>query len=204
MNKYFDFKNNVIKYTDVLAYYFYQPLAALITYKLRKTNITPNQITIISLIFGIIGGMSIYFDYKLMAVIILNISFILDCVDGQLARLKNMQSFFGMWLDNISDRIVEGVVYIALSINFENCKLICVTLFLSMLYSYMSDLIIYQNRNYKQLSFLEKIFFAPVYLLNRSFIIVFLSLLIYFHSIIYFLVFLYIYGIIFRVYREVK
>jgi len=201
-------KEKIIKYSDLISNYFYQQIAYFVTKKLIFSNTTPNMVTIVSLILGIFSGVSLYFNFKLSAIFLLNISFILDCVDGQLARAKKLQSDFGMWLDNISDRIVENSIILALLLSHLSNNAIVIStallLLLNMQYSYMSDMLIYQNTSrYKSLSFNEKLFFSPVYFISRSMIIPMLSLLIFFPLYISLVInILYLYGILFRVYRE--
>jgi phosphatidylglycerophosphate synthase len=199
-------KQNVIKYSDFISNYFYQQISFLITKNIYKTEITPNQITVLSLIFGLLSSFFIYYHYIVSGIIFLNISFILDCVDGQLARVKHMQSDFGMWLDNISDRVVENSVILA--VIFANFNLIIikgglVLLFLNMLYAYMSDMVIYLNKQYRYLKLSEKIIFSPIYFISRSMIIPLLSLMIIYPTFIYGVDILYLYGIAFRLYREI-
>jgi phosphatidylglycerophosphate synthase len=201
-------KNKIIKYTDFISNYFYQQIAYSITKKLVYSSITPNMITIVSLILGIFSGIVLYFNLKFLAILLLNISFILDCVDGQLARAKKLQSDFGMWLDNISDRIVENSIILSVLISHLSNNSIVISaallLVLNMQYSYMSDMIIYRNNStYKSLSRMEKLFFSPIYFISRSMIIPMLSLLICFPLHFSLLInILYAYGILFRIYRE--
>jgi phosphatidylglycerophosphate synthase len=129
-------RKSVIKYSDFISNYFYQQIAFFLTKYIYKTNVTPNQITLLSLFMGLLSALFIYKNHTVLGVIFLNISFILDCLDGQIARVKNMQSDFGMWLDNISDRIVENVVVIAIIFGNFTSNIIyggVILLFLNML-----------------------------------------------------------------------
>ena len=196
--------NNIIKYTDFLSYYLYQPLAFFILRFIKKSNITPNQITLVSLIFGILAAICLYLNLKILSFFMLQISFILDCLDGQLARLKSLSSKLGMWLDNLSDRIVENSMILTfILINNNFCVWGALLIFLNMFYSYMSDLEIYVGNKYRKLSTFEKVMFSPIYLLNRSFVILILSIAIFYFKIIFLLEFLYFYGIIFKIYRKI-
>ena len=74
-----------------------------------KTSITPNQMTIISGLFGVIGSILLisesYFNL-IVAAIFIQLYTILDLVDGDIARSKNMQTYFGMWLDIFFDKLI--------------------------------------------------------------------------------------------------
>jgi len=191
-----------IKYTDFLAFYFHQRVAYLLLILIKNTRITPNQVTLLALIFGIFSAFSIILEENLIAVVFLQFSFVLDCLDGQLARYKKMSSSLGMWLDNLVDRVVENAIVIALSFHYNLLNLGLYLVFINMFFSYISDLEIYQNVQYKKLTQLQKIIFSPIYLLHRSFVTLLLSLSIFLPEILFLLVVIYIYGIIFKIYRK--
>ena len=55
------------------------------------TNITPNQISAVSFVVGMFAAYSFYVgsaEALLVGAILYHISFILDCMDGKIARLK--------------------------------------------------------------------------------------------------------------------
>ena len=194
-----------IKYTDFLAFYFYQKLAYVLLLSIKNYDfITPNKITLFALIFGIFSAYFIYVDQLFLAFLFLNFSFVFDCLDGQLARYKKMSSEIGMWLDNIVDRIVENLILIAIVFHYDMFEIGVITVFINMFYSYISDLEIYQNIKYKKLNTGEKIIFSPVYFLNRSYIIVLLSFMIFSPFLIQVLLILYGYGIFYKIYRKLN
>jgi hypothetical protein len=55
--------------------------------------------------------------------ILLYLGFVLDCVDGQLARYTRVFSPFGGWLDTIADRGKEYLVYAGLAVGAERADL---------------------------------------------------------------------------------
>ena len=86
---------------------------------LVRTTITPNQITFISGIFGIIGAYLLtlnYYKYTFLAGIFIVLFSIFDGVDGDIARMKNMQSHFGKWLDIFFDRFNDLLIILGLSV----------------------------------------------------------------------------------------
>ena len=98
-----------------------QLLANLIVKSLTKTVITPNQITIFSLILALTGS----FLISLSDPFLLNlgaglfiIARFLDHFDGELARLKNMQSKLGYYLDYVAGGISYGSLFLCLGIGF--------------------------------------------------------------------------------------
>jgi phosphatidylglycerophosphate synthase len=79
------------------------PVAARITVPLaNRTSITPNQISFVSFLLGI-GAATAFAqgDHPMLALgaLLYHVSFVLDCCDGKIARLKGTGSAFGMWLD---------------------------------------------------------------------------------------------------------
>ena len=80
---------------------------------LSKSKVTPNQISISSFVIALIAA---YFFsagsyvYLLIGAFLLQISFVLDCADGELARFKDLTSPFGAWLDRLFDRLTEFAV----------------------------------------------------------------------------------------------
>ena len=88
-----------------------------ITPLVAKTPITPLQVTILGLFIGLCAawfGSKPAWSYGLLAAFLMEASHILDCVDGELARLTNRGSPFAAFFDPISDRIKDiAIVYAA-------------------------------------------------------------------------------------------
>ncbi|EGL82027.1 CDP-alcohol phosphatidyltransferase [Caldalkalibacillus thermarum TA2.A1] len=83
------------------------------------TNITPNQLSITSFIIGLAAAFSFYIGSVtalIAGALLYHLSFIIDCMDGKIARLKKNGSMFGMVLDISLDHI--RVVLCALALTF--------------------------------------------------------------------------------------
>ncbi|MBT3155587.1 CDP-alcohol phosphatidyltransferase family protein [Streptomyces sp. CHD11] len=89
----------------------------LVRWTAMWTRVTPNQITWAALVLGI-GAAACFaqgdWQWLVAGAVIYHVSFILDCMDGKLARLKGNGSAFGAWLDYIFDRVRVLVCAIAL------------------------------------------------------------------------------------------
>jgi VanZ family protein len=72
---------------------------------LKYFNLTPNVITIISLVFGLLSAYQLYNKNYQLASVLFIISYILDCMDGYYARTYNMTTSFGDKLDHFSDTL---------------------------------------------------------------------------------------------------
>lgn len=125
MSWYTEYKKS-LKLTEVEEFFdlfFYRPIAFLLVKIIYRTNITPNQLTLTAILMGLIAGFfyskgtagSVY----LGAVFFLLFN-ILDCSDGQLARLKRNGTPTGRIIDGVADYIAFISVYIGIGIGFAN------------------------------------------------------------------------------------
>jgi phosphatidylglycerophosphate synthase len=86
-----------------------RPLAAVLLVPLSRTPITPNQITFLSLATFV--GAMVWLaagragQSAVWPVLVLELSYVLDCTDGQLARLKHLSSPVGAHLDFLMDEL---------------------------------------------------------------------------------------------------
>jgi phosphatidylglycerophosphate synthase len=100
--------------------YIARPLAAPIVAMLYRTPVTPNQVTFFAtliMLAAMITLMIIPGKWGLcLGVIGLEFSYILDCVDGQLARIKKQSSEVGGLLDFMMDEIKAYLMIAAVSI----------------------------------------------------------------------------------------
>jgi phosphatidylglycerophosphate synthase len=81
-----------------------------------KTGLTPNQITVIAGLFGVIPLIFLYFGTFLYALIAFIFAVFLDVLDGSVARATDSVSKFGKVLDHTMDRYVEFFFILGLSL----------------------------------------------------------------------------------------
>jgi len=90
------------------------------------TSITPNQITILSIFFGLWGVFLIFssgFGNTIAGLICLYLNILLDKVDGEVARFKKIFSLKGVYLDEINHLTIPGLFFAALTLAlFENVE----------------------------------------------------------------------------------
>ena len=89
--------------------FFVWKISAPITYLLVRTPISANQVTVIQEIIGIIGAIMLAvpsIKIMLLGIFLIQFGFILDCVDGEVARYKGQSSVRGVFLDLIGHQIV--------------------------------------------------------------------------------------------------
>ena len=85
---------------------------------LYTTPITPNQITFLSLVFGLLSFgfyVSGRQDALIWGALFLYGKVFLDNVDGNLARVRGTSSRFGRFLDSLTDFAITVLVYIGVS-----------------------------------------------------------------------------------------
>jgi phosphatidylglycerophosphate synthase len=78
---------------------------------LRRSSVTPNQVTLVSLVVTLVAGVAIATGHFLMAALLVFLGGSLDIVDGQLARAKKLQSAAGAFLDSTTDRLGDGFIF---------------------------------------------------------------------------------------------
>jgi phosphatidylglycerophosphate synthase len=72
---------------------------------LYRKGVRPVHITLLSLVFGVAGALLFASD-RLLSILLLLMWFLLDVLDGMLARASHTVSSFGVWIDFLVDRIV--------------------------------------------------------------------------------------------------
>ena len=82
------------------------------------TNITPNVITLFSAIFGIFAAYFYATDLILYGAISYVLSYLMDAIDGKVARIKDIKTSYGSWLDIFVDRFNFTIITISLSCSF--------------------------------------------------------------------------------------
>jgi phosphatidylglycerophosphate synthase len=100
--------------------YVCRPVAAVIVDGLKGTSVTPNQITIAAFVVALgsaamIALMPGYTGF-LLAVLVFEFSYVLDCADGMLARWRNVQSTQGHLFDFLMDELKAFLILGAVAV----------------------------------------------------------------------------------------
>ncbi|MFX0182477.1 MAG: CDP-alcohol phosphatidyltransferase family protein [Candidatus Hodarchaeota archaeon] len=87
--------------------------------------ITPNRITWLGFIIAVLGaGILIIADTNIILLFLVGlcywISGLLDCVDGQLARMRGIQSNLGQWFDGVLEDGKGFPFFVALGIHIQD------------------------------------------------------------------------------------
>ena len=126
-------------FRKALARYLTQPIVKLIA----RTPITPNTLTVCSLLITVIAAFLIVQGYFLIAGFVVLFAGLFDILDGALARSTNRVTKFGGALDSTLDRLAEASIFIGLSVVYARDQaigevaLVGVALISSLLVSYV-------------------------------------------------------------------
>jgi hypothetical protein len=97
-----------------------RPLAAVVLVPLEATTVTPNQITLGTLLVFAGAAATMAFAPSwwglLAAVGLLELAYVLDCVDGQLARLRGTSTPIGAHLDFLMDELKAFLLVAAVGV----------------------------------------------------------------------------------------
>ena len=83
-----------------------------------RLGLSPNLITVISLLVGLGAAACFALGYRwpvVIGAVLLQLSLIIDCVDGEVARATRKFSALGAWLDASTDRVKEYLAYAGLA-----------------------------------------------------------------------------------------
>ena len=137
----------------------------------KKWNFSPNQITTIGNIFGIIGIYKLYQGKYIESAVFYFIRYIFDCLDGYYARKYDKVTIFGDWYDHISDILILIVYIILLYIKnkkiFSKIAIIFVLMLYFMLLHFYYQEIYYKNeKESPTINAIQKV--IPTFLLPKD------------------------------------
>jgi len=100
--------------TVAYARYFIRKISIYITWVVVHFPITANQVTVAQAVFGLAGSALLAFggrDWAVLALALIQFGYILDCVDGEVARYRKASSVNGVFLDNLNHVIVIPSIF---------------------------------------------------------------------------------------------
>jgi phosphatidylglycerophosphate synthase len=96
-----------------------RPMSRPLTRLLLRTPLTPSHVTLLSMATGLLGAVglaTVSYWGRLGGVLLLVLSILLDCVDGDMARARLAQNAAGARLDVMGDYLVHLAVFAGLGI----------------------------------------------------------------------------------------
>jgi phosphatidylglycerophosphate synthase len=105
--------------------YINNPIAKRFVDILKNTFVTPNQVTYLSVLVGFASGYSFSQGTWFASAIgglLLELTLVLDCVDGQLARAKKMASDWGRLIDGIAGYFAYLAVVFGIMVGYPEYR----------------------------------------------------------------------------------
>ncbi|GAA3345737.1 hypothetical protein GCM10020358_53900 [Amorphoplanes nipponensis] len=116
------------------------PLASRLVWLVAPLRwVTPNLLTMGAFLLGFVAAYCFLqgdYPWLVAGAVVFHVSFVLDCMDGKIARLKGTGSVFGAWLDYVFDRLRVVTCAVALMVGqYERTD--------SMVYLWLAGLVIF-------------------------------------------------------------
>ncbi len=103
-----------INWEYILTNLVYRRISVPLARKLSKTRTSPNFVTIVAFIVGLSSAIAVFYNL-ILSVVLIFISQILDCLDGDLARISGNTSAKGAYIDRLLDRFVDFALIFSIS-----------------------------------------------------------------------------------------
>ncbi|MET8906488.1 DUF5941 domain-containing protein [Micromonospora sp. NPDC004551] len=112
-----ELKLSVKERDDFFTTFFVSTWSPYVTKAAARIGLGPTAVTLISVVFAVAAAVLFGAGGRpalVAGAVLLYLGFVLDCVDGQLARYTRHFSAWGGWLDTMADRAKEYLVYAGL------------------------------------------------------------------------------------------
>jgi phosphatidylglycerophosphate synthase len=96
---------------------YMRKLSIYVTWALARTPLTPNQVTGLMILAGLLAGAVLALPglwAAVAAAVLIQLYLLLDCSDGELARWTNRTSITGVYLDRVGHYFAEAALLIGL------------------------------------------------------------------------------------------
>lgn len=103
---------------ELIDLFLFRPAAFVVAKLFHRSPIRPTHVTLSSLVGGVGGGflLGVGEQTLVLASVLIGVSTMLDCADGQLARLQNSASSMGRILDGVIDYVVGLSVFAGIAL----------------------------------------------------------------------------------------
>lgn len=131
-----------------------QPIFDQIGHGLIKLKFTPNVITALAFLVGIISALFIGLKLFIPGFVMLWLSGLLDVIDGTVARLTNKSTLLGAYMDLIFDRMVEAAVILGFYHAYPQHAFIYLLFFVAVLFNFTTFMVagaLFKNEGVKSM-----------------------------------------------------
>ncbi|MCX7738294.1 MAG: CDP-alcohol phosphatidyltransferase family protein [Hydrogenothermaceae bacterium] len=111
----------------------YKPVGVM----LARTPITPNFITVLSMMFGVSAAVLFFREKPLLGAMLVFMSGFFDLLDGIVAREKERASKFGAVFDWLADKFVDGFLLFFIGITYSTPYLTAIAVTVNMLHTFI-------------------------------------------------------------------
>ena len=116
-----EFKNSLkdASVEDMMDLFVFRPIAFIIVKLIYRLPVTPNQLSILAILSGIVSGVFFALGTPksfVYAGLFYALAHIFDCCDGMIARLKKNGTFIGRIIDGFADYATTTAVYIGFNL----------------------------------------------------------------------------------------
>jgi phosphatidylglycerophosphate synthase len=97
-------------------------LSRRVTAVALRLGLRPNEVTVVSLLIALVAAALFTRGQvvpTVVAAVLLQVSLVVDCVDGEVARYTGRFTPVGAWLDGVGDRVKEYCVYAGLAAGYH-------------------------------------------------------------------------------------
>jgi archaetidylinositol phosphate synthase len=105
-----------------------------------SVGLTPDKITLLAFISGILSAVALALHYTIFALLFLWISGFLDIMDGTVARITQKAHAFGAYSDLIADRMVESALMVGFTFAYSDYYLAYITFLIALLFHFSTFL----------------------------------------------------------------
>ncbi len=104
---------------EIFDLFFYRPLAFVLVKTIYRLPVTPNQVTVLSMVCGLVAAW--HFSIGIGSALLWGafwymVANIFDCADGQLARLQKSGTPLGRLVDGIADYVSSIAIFLGIGI----------------------------------------------------------------------------------------
>jgi phosphatidylglycerophosphate synthase len=116
-------QNSKTEEQDWYSTIFCRKVSIYLSKLLLSTSITANQVTLLSIVVGLVAGVMFSFGnylYTLAGALLLQLWLILDCVDGEIARYRKSSGPSGKYMESMDHYITEPFIFVCISFGLYN------------------------------------------------------------------------------------